>query len=222
MVTIPFFPPTTGFAKFLVSELPQYMSREQGIVSSGSGKLLSGTILGKRTRGTAAPTSAAIAGNTGNGTLAFTGGAGTGVDAGAASGTYQVRFVGATDFVVYKPNGQEEGRGSTGVAYNGAVNFTITAGGTAFVAGDAFNIVAAWNAGTQEFTPVVEGATDGSADAVAILLEDIDTTDADVVAAFIVRVASVQRAALEFVGTPSNGFKDACYAALAAQQISFR
>jgi hypothetical protein len=220
MTVITWFPPVAGFAKFLVSEAAGYRSREQITVSMGAGKLLAGTILGKRTRGTANPTYGAIAGNTGNATLAFAGGGG--IDAGAVAGTYQVRFLDATHYVVYRPDGSEEGRGTTGVAYDGALNFTITAGATPMAAGDAFNVVAAFNAGTQEFYPVMEGGTDGSQVASAILMEDIDTTAADVVATAIVRDAEVQRAMLAFAGTPSNGFKDSSYAALAAQGIAFR
>jgi hypothetical protein len=81
--------------------------------------------------------SAATEGNTGNGTL----GALTVTAGEAEDGVYTVQFTGATTFNVYDVNGRGLLAGKTGVAYSAAgVNFTITAGGTAFVAGDSFTV----------------------------------------------------------------------------------
>lgn len=74
--------------------------------------------------------------NTGNGTI------GT-ISAGAQmqNGSYAIKFTAATAFTVTAPNGMSLPAGVTGTAYvNSQVNFTITAGGTAFVAGDSFTI----------------------------------------------------------------------------------
>jgi hypothetical protein len=75
--------------------------------------------------------------NTGTGTLGT-----LSVTAGVAqNGAYTVKFTGATTFTVLDPNGKALANGTTGVAYNdGGVAFTITAGGTAFVAGDSFTV----------------------------------------------------------------------------------
>jgi len=84
---------------------------------------------------TNAAVGAAISGNAGNGTIGAVS-AGTG----AVAGVYRAQFFSATGFNVIGPNGVILTRGSVGTAYVGQVQFTITAGGTAFAAGDAFAI----------------------------------------------------------------------------------
>jgi hypothetical protein len=86
----------------------------------------------------AAVASAAKAGgNTGTGTVS----AGPTIDATkGVNGVYQIRFTDATHFTVVDPNGKQLADGQTAVAYADAgLGFTITAGGTAFVAGDGFD-----------------------------------------------------------------------------------
>jgi hypothetical protein len=62
------------------------------------------------------------------------------------NGVYSVQFTGATTFNVFDPNGRELLTGKTGVAYSdGGIGFTITAGGTAFVAGDGFTVTVTMN-----------------------------------------------------------------------------
>jgi hypothetical protein len=64
-------------------------------------------------------------------------------DVGAATGIWQVECTNATipaSFQVRRPNGTVEGTATAGVAYNGAINFTISASGPAFVVGDRFNV----------------------------------------------------------------------------------
>ena len=80
--------------------------------------------------------SAAGGGNTGNGTVS----AGpTIVAAKAVNGVYTLTFTAATAFAIVDPNGKQLATGVTGSAYSdGGLGFTITAGGTAFVAGDTF------------------------------------------------------------------------------------
>ena len=91
---------------------------------------------------TADITGAGTAGtNTGNGTISAITAAPP-----AQQGTYQVVFTAATKFGVFDPSGSEMLNGSTGVAYSDkGIGFTITAGGTAFVAGDTFNIAVSQN-----------------------------------------------------------------------------
>lgn len=63
--------------------------------------------------------------------------------AGPASGIYNVVFTTATKFLVYDPTGIFLGGGTVGVAFTSPkVNFTITAGGNAFAAGDGFLVTA--------------------------------------------------------------------------------
>ena len=82
-------------------------------------------------------------GNTGNGTVS----AGPTINAAIGmNGVYQVRFSDATHFTVVDPNGKQLADGQTGVAYSDAgLGFTITAGGTAFVAGDGFDMTVTFN-----------------------------------------------------------------------------
>jgi hypothetical protein len=88
----------------------------------------------------ASASGAAVAGaNTGTGTVsAVTVNPATGVN---QVGVSTVAFTGATTFNVYDPTGRELKPGTTGTAYSdNGIGFTITTGGTAFVAGDTFAI----------------------------------------------------------------------------------
>jgi hypothetical protein len=106
--------------------------------------------------------------NTGNGTVSA-----VSVLAAALPGTYTVVFTSATAFNVMNPSGTLVASGSTGTAFNTQINFTITAGATAFVAGDGFRIMvdvtrwqyAIWNAGTV-FGVLYEGGLAGQERAV--------------------------------------------------------
>jgi len=133
-----------------------------------------GRILGKVTaEGGTYTVAAAVAkaGNTGNGTVALTG---NGVGAGIKVGTYKVRFLAATHAEVIRPDGSvAAAEVDTGVAYVDQLKFQITAGGTAFVAGDEFSFavteVDAANAGrVKAWDPA---ATDGSEVAFAVSYE---------------------------------------------------
>lgn len=84
--------------------------------------------------------SAANAGNTGNGTLGT-----LSAITGAQPGAYGVVFIAATKFEVYDPLGNFLGLGATGTAFSNQVQFTITAGGTAFAAGDGFSVTVTSN-----------------------------------------------------------------------------
>jgi hypothetical protein len=87
---------------------------------------------------TVAPTAAAFSNNVGNGTF----GAIT-VNAGAQIGTFKVIMLAATLGLLQTPDGRiVPAHIATGVAFNaGGLAFTLTAGGTAFTAGDGFDIV---------------------------------------------------------------------------------
>lgn len=146
---------------FLIREANGYLSRDQGSIANASGTdlaLSGGLILALATPSTAA--SAAQGSNTGNGTI------GT-VTLGAASvpGAYIVNFESATAFAVENPTGQEIGHGTTGSTFSaGGLSFTVTAGGTAFAAGDSFAITVS-SATPNNFVPY----TPSSGPAAAIL-----------------------------------------------------
>jgi hypothetical protein len=78
----------------------------------------------------------ATGGNTGNGTF------GTVVPGSSfKAGAYKVAMLTATTFSVTNPDGAVLPAGATGAPYSNAqLGFTLTAGGTAFVAGDSFSI----------------------------------------------------------------------------------
>ncbi len=102
--------------------------------------------------------SAANAGNTGNGILGT-----LSALAAAQPGAYNVVFVAATKFEVYDPSGKFVGVGTTGTQFSNQVQFTITAGGTAFAAGDGFTVTVTGN------TVVMPGAYfTGPADAYSV------------------------------------------------------
>jgi hypothetical protein len=195
-----------------------YRAREEITIASGAGKLVRGTMLGKRTRGAAAtPGVVALTGNTGNATV----GAVT-ADAHAAAGVYRVRFVTPTRYALYDPGGVEIARGTTGAALDSVLNFTITAGGTAMVAGEGFDITLAYAAGSQEFVAAQEANNDGSEVAVAVLWNDIDATSAAQRGTGHFRDTEFQTAYLVFAGSPTDTYKAACYASLATQGCAFR
>ena len=72
----------------------------------------------------------------------------------------------ATAYTVGNPAGDVIGTGAPGAAFSDDIGFTITAGGTAFVAGDGFDVAVALGAG--KYKPLTPGATDGSEIATAI------------------------------------------------------
>ncbi|MBM9401554.1 hypothetical protein JUN65_08140 [Gluconacetobacter azotocaptans] len=125
-------------AAFLVREANGFLSRDRGIVLNETSEDVSmdgGLILSLATPVTA--DFVVSEGNTGNGTI----GAIT-VVAGTTPTNYGVAFTDATDFTVTAPNGTALGSGTTGTAFAaGGLSFTITAGATAFVAGDSFTII---------------------------------------------------------------------------------
>ncbi|RYC10169.1 head decoration protein [Ciceribacter ferrooxidans] len=151
-------------------EIDMELCRERFTLLAGDGAARSvelGTPLGKiSASGTITATQAAVAGNTGDGTLtlanpAFADGAKTGVytvtcTTGGADGTSKFR--------VEDPDGVLVGTATGGAAFDKAVKFTIAGGATAFVAGDAFTVTLARAAGAndakvKEWDPA---ATDGS------------------------------------------------------------
>lgn len=95
-------------------------------------------------------------GNTGNGTMSA-----VVLNPAAKNGVYRLRMLTATTYSVTDPDGYQHLAGATGVAYVDDMSFTLTAGGTPFVAGDGFDITV-----VQRVQPVPRaffmGAADGS------------------------------------------------------------
>lgn len=134
---------------FLVSEEEAHRSRDTGVIANAGTTDLpldAGLVLTQAVAGTITA-AAKSGGNTGNGSV---GGALT-PGLGAQVGAYTVVFTSATVFRVFGPNGVELEDGETGTAYTDQIDFTISAGGTAFVAGDGFTLTVA--AGSDQWAP---------------------------------------------------------------------
>lgn len=140
----------------------------------GAGNLPRGTVLGQVTSN---PTQAAAgATNTGNGTLS-----GIAVGSGVEVGIYTLTATAATTFAVVDPEGKAVGTATAGTAFaSSQINFTITAGSTAFAVGDVFTIAVFDAVGT--FVKCVKSANDGSQVPVAILADDADATNGPITA----------------------------------------
>ena len=160
---------------FIVSESDQGFRSRDIVTIPASQTILAGQILGRiGVPSLEISSAAAAAGNTGNGTLALDGTAP--VSASAIDGVYVVEYLTATTFHVIDPNGKVVDHGVNGATFNNQVKFVITAGGTAFAAGDRFNItVGVVDLGDENFVPLNLSATDGSQNAAAIAIYPVVT-----------------------------------------------
>lgn len=154
----------------LVSGFP--LQSEKATILTGQ-NLTRGTLLGRVAGAIGA--AAAVAGNTGNGTIgAVTAGAGL------KEGTYRLVCIepatNAGKFAVEDPDGVVVGVATVAVAFVGPLNFTIADGATDFVSGDSFTVAVAL--GTKHVKSLA-AATDGSQVPRAVLAEDVDATAAD-------------------------------------------
>lgn len=165
-MTVKIMGPTLG--DWLKGEHDQRFTRETvAVAQSGTERTVAtGTVLGATGTGTA--TSAAAAGNTGDGAM----GAIT-VSAGAQKGVYTLRIIKAAgnagDFVVTAPDGDIVGYGTVAVAFSaGGLSFTLADGNADFIVGDTFHItVSAYTAKAEE---IDFAATDGSQSVYGILI----------------------------------------------------
>ena len=188
-------------------------SRDNIVIAKGSGQLITGTVLGLLAVGAAL--ASLEVDNTGNGTIA----AGA-VGAGAQIGTYRIVFTSATAFTVTDPSGDVVGSGTVGTAFNtGGVAFTITAGATAFAAGDEGAI--AIDPGSGKYVPFDPAGSGGAEVAKGILVEDVDATDAakDVAGAAVVRHAHIAPSGLTFKVAATDAQQAAALASLRSQGI---
>lgn len=135
-------------------------------ITLGAGTLQRGTVLGQQTIGAATATAGT---NTGNGTISA-----VNVLAYSLVGTYKLTALSATSFSVLAPNGTRLADATVGTAYADQIGFTITAGATAFVAGDSFSVAVA--AGSGNYVQSVKTATDGSQYPTAILADYADAS----------------------------------------------
>lgn len=169
---------------FLVSEARGERSRDQVTIlqqssnfqSSSSPILPAGLVLGETLVGLTATAAAKTQpnANTGTGTCSA-----VTVQQGAKQGVYALIYFSATEYELNDPSGALVGEGINGSVFQagaGPLSFTMTAGGTAFVAGDAFNITLAANANVGLYAPLNLLATDGTQNAAAILFNETDAS----------------------------------------------
>lgn len=142
------------------------------IVVSSGGVLPRGTVLGQRTTQSVEVTAGT---NTGNGTVGS-----TGVGTAVKFGTYTLTATAPTIFSVTDPEGTVLGNATAGTAFStgNEVLFTITAGSTAFVAGDSFTLFVPQSTG--DYLVSVKTASDGSQTPSAVLATTVDTTNGPV------------------------------------------
>lgn len=203
--------------EFIVSEANGSRSRE--VVTIGTGDLVAGQVLGKITKGAAA--GAAVAGNTGDGTITET----PTVAAGAKPGVYNLTCIepasDAGEFIVEDPDGINIGVAVVGTEFSaGGLTFTIADGATDFVAGDAFTITVA--EGSGKYVAFNQDGTDGSEVAAAILYDNTDASTAERDAVAIVRDAEVNGNDLTWPSDIEAAEKTEAIAQLAAIGIIVR
>ena len=145
-----------------------WVTAKENIIAAGQ-TLLKGTVLSEIK---SAAEAAADAGNTGDGAMGA-----ISVGPLVKKGIYQLICNGA-GFNVISPEGDSCGVAVPGEAFSSReLNLTITAGGTAFVAGDFFTIQVA---GTGKHKMVSAAGADGTGTAEQVLMLDVDAAEADV------------------------------------------
>jgi hypothetical protein len=207
--------------KYVVDD---FISKGQEILTAGAADNVAdiGTVLGRIDVGVRDASYAARAGNTGNFTNAF---ANPKVAAGSKLGVYAITFTAATKFRVEDPDGIELGEGTTGVAFTNVLKFTITAGGTPAVVGDAADITVTETAvTTKKVVPINFAAVDGSQNAYAISLsiKTVKIAGADVNILTLRRLGCIDSSKLIWPAGATDPQKAAALAQLAANFIIAR
>jgi hypothetical protein len=151
-------------AAFLVSEAEGWRSRSSGVMQNGGSVplvLQGGLVVNQNTAGSLVATAGTA--NVGNGTIGTLSLAST-----AVLGVYTLTAISATDFTVTDPNNVALPNATVGTAYTDEIDFTLTAGTTAFAAGDSFTLNAI--PGDESWVPW----TGGTISTLAILFNLLD------------------------------------------------
>lgn len=203
------------------TEGPNRISRDEGILASGSGVVLCGTVLGRIGVG-AAVSAAKAGGNTGNGTLTLD--VANPVRDGAKVGVYRVRLKTAAanggTWQVTDPEGYDLGEVAVGAGFDNDIKFASADGATDFIVGDGFDITVALGSG--KYAPLDFADADGSQNADAIILEKADATSADVRVVLLRRQAEVVSQALVWPVGATTLQKNAALARLEQRGIVAR
>lgn len=202
---------------WLKHELDPTLFRKGGIIKSGSGKVITGTVLGAV--GGSATAAAKAGGNTGGGTLTLD--ATTPVLAGAKDGVYSVRCIAAAansgTFRIENPDGVVIGDVLVGATFADGIKFVIADVGADFAVGDGFDISVS-TAG-KKYIPLNFAGVDGSQKAVAILIHLTDATSEDVEGAVLTGHAQIVPSHLVWPVGATTDQKTAALAQLAALGI---
>jgi len=159
----------------LVAGCPDHAITDSITLAEGQ-NLTRGTVLG-RTVVSGTITGAAVAGNTGNGTIGS-----LSVQGSAKKGVYRITCIeDATNggrFTVEDPEGKTLGVATVAKVHASGIRFTIADGSTDFAVGDSFTATVTNLAVKHKKS--LNSATDGSQFPDCILAEDTDATDDDV------------------------------------------
>lgn len=186
--------------------------RDQITLVSGGTACIVGQVLGQITKG-AITAAAKAGGNTGNGTCTA-----LSLGGNAKVGIYTLTFTAAAAFTITDPNGVQLTNGINGAYADLQINFTITAGGTAFVAGDGFAITVA--AGSGKWTQVGPANVDGSQAAAGICLLAGNPATADTLSVAVTRgPAAIKVNGLAWTAGMTGGQKTTALAQLQALGI---
>jgi hypothetical protein len=120
-------------------------------------------IFGKIAAGAA--TAAVSVGNIGNGTMSA-----PSDQVGVQVGAHTVEFIAPIKFNVSDPSGNLVGEGTTGTVFANQIGFTITAGATAFAAGDGFAFTVSVNANAGLIVPLNLAAIHGSQNPIGVIV----------------------------------------------------
>jgi hypothetical protein len=192
-------------AGFLISLANGHQSIDQVQFASGLGRLLPGLVIVDVAL-TYTAVAAAGGSNVGNGTVGS-----ITAQPPAFAGAYAVHFTDATNFSVTNPSGVAVGVGVVGTAFGGGgLEFTITAGATAFAANDSFTVTIAFTGGG--WMPLT--STSSTPIAYAILRDLADSTNRIATAAAVVRSAEVSLGELVWDSSLNIHQKDTALAAL--------
>lgn len=215
-------PPTLG--DLLKFELSANYCRETVTLKAGTSYSL-GAVLGKIAVG-AATSAVKAGGNTGDGTLTLD--ATTPVLDGGKLGVYTVRCIEAAadggTFEVQDPDGFVLGTVAVGATFADDIKFVIADGDTDFIVGDGFDVTIGASADSGKYRLSPATGVDGSETAVAVLLQAVDATAADVTGLVAARgPVIVSEAALAFDASVDDAAKEAAKKAqLAAAGIVVR
>lgn len=165
-------------------------SLEERTAIAGAGLIKIGQVMGTISIG-AATAAAKTGGNTGNGTISAVTRLGD-----VKLGIYTARFTTPTAFTLRDPNMDVVDNGVVGTPMANDLGFTITAGGTPFVAGDGFDITVA--VGTRKLAIFDPAGNDGRQFATEISISMADATSADQKIVTAAREAIVVRNELEW------------------------